>query len=82
MESIYKFVKREPENEEFSKSVEGVALMLKKRDNRCYIINAVSTVVIWLTTDIQSEERSDDKKLLTIRTVNSVYEFEKIAETI
>ena len=80
--SLYKFIKRTPENEEFRKSVEGAALMLKKNQGRLYIVNPITNVIIWLTSDIQEEERSDDKKLLTIRTVNSVYEFEKFAETI
>ena len=82
--SLYKFIKRTPDNEEFAKSVYGVALLLKKSkvDERIAIINAVSGEPIWVTTGIQRETRSDDKKLLTIETRNTVYEFEMIAETI
>ena len=82
--NLYKFVRRTPDNEEFTKSVYGIALYLKKSkvDDKITIINAVSGEPIWVTTGIQRETRSDDKKLLAIETCNTVYEFEMIAETI
>lgn len=80
--SVYKFIKRTPENVEFVQSVEGLALHLKKKNGKLGIFNAITQEFLWVTSDIQNETRSEDKKFLTIETCNTVYEFERFAETI
>ena len=77
---IYKCIRREPESAEFAKLTSGIALMLKKHDGKIAVINAISEELLWMTTDVQEESRSEDKIHLTAKTVNSVYEFEKIGE--
>lgn len=82
MASIYVCAGRQPASEDFSKSVNGISLLLKKSkdDGRLAIINVASGDAIWVTSDIQNETR--DEKILTVQTVNSVYTFRKIGETV
>lgn len=84
MANIYTCVDRQPVSEEFSKSVAGVALLLKrsKVDGKLAIINAASSEILWVTTTIQHEERDVPGTDLVIETSNSVYTFRKIGETV
>lgn len=88
MASIYRAISVTPTNKEFLNVVGEAALLLKKEsknDGKLAVVNIVTHKVMWVTTTIQGEtrsEESEDKRLLTIKTENSVYTFEKIGETI
>ena len=83
MANIYKCTRREPAHGEFDRSVDGIAILLKrsKVDGKLAISNAVNGELLWVTTAIQSEERGEDN-ILTVQTANSVYTFKKIGETV
>jgi len=84
MANIYICTDRQPVSEEFSKSVAGVSLLLKrsKVDGKLAVISAASGEILWVTTAIQHEERDVPGTDLVIVTANSKYTFRKIGETV